>query len=174
MKRLLWTAFLALASLCLCQEKAAAQCAGGCCTPLGCFPVISGWWHEAKECAQKYHLCRLCNGTCWTANSHWPGACGSAGFCGGGCGKSWGSGCGSCGGWGCGSCLKSCLCGRATACCGNAPGPWYTFWPGPDGFMTSPYATPNWVYDMNFQTPAPVFPYGPVAAYPSYWVRSSW
>jgi hypothetical protein len=182
MKRLLWAALLALPILCLSQEKAAAQCAG-CCTPLGCFPIISGWWHQARECAQKYHLCRICSGTCWTANSHWPGASGLAcGSCGGGClkgcgscGKSWGS-CGGCGSGcgGCGSCFKSCFCGRLTGCCGNAPGPWYTFWPGSDGFMTSSYATPGWVYDMNFQTPAPIAPYGPVAAYPSYWVGSSW
>jgi len=168
MKRLLWAAVLALPIMSLSQEKAAAQCAG-CCTPLGCFPVISGWWHQAKVCAQKYHLCRICNGTCWTCNSHWPGACGSAcGLCGGSCGKGWGSGCGACG-----SCWKSCF-GRVTACCGNAPGPWYTFWPGTDGAMTSSYAAPNWVYDMNFQTPAPIPPYGPVAAYPSYWVGASW
>jgi hypothetical protein len=174
MRKLLWSGLLALPLLSIGWNRAAAW--GNCpsCTPFGCFPVINGWWQEAKICAHKYQACRMANGACWTGNSQWPGwnnsSCGSCGSGWGGCGK----GCGSCGGWGCGcaSCLKSCL-GGATACCGNAPGPWYTYWPtGPDGPMTSAYAQPGWVYDMHFQTPAPIYPYGPSSDFPSYWVAN--
>ncbi len=66
-------------------------------------------------------------------------------------------------------------------CAGQLPGPWYTYWPQPGtGMMTSQYAYPDWNYQYNFQTPAPVFPgYGPgavapvaavgAATYPNYW-----
>ena len=53
-------------------------------------------------------------------------------------------------------------------CPPDFPGPWYTYWPyNNPGVMTSPSETPGWVYDMHFQTPAPLYPYCPsaVAAY---------
>jgi hypothetical protein len=172
MKRLLWAALLALPMLLLGQQRAAADGCPGCCSPFGCFPVISGWWTELKQCVHNYQGCHSCGsyGGCGSCGSCWGGG-------GAGCASCWGGGGASCASCGGNSCISS-LCpkwgcfGRGpTGCCGNAPGPWYTYWPtGDGGPMTSPYATPGWVYDMHFQTPAPIPPYGAPAAYPSYWV----
>jgi hypothetical protein len=71
--------------------------------------------------------------------------------------------CGSCGyggGYGGGGCADG-------GCSGQVPGPWYTYWPyGGQNVMTSPVNYPYWVYDMHFQTPAPVPPYYPVSPTP--------
>jgi hypothetical protein len=73
-----------------------------------------------------------------------------------GCAPSFG-----CGGWGGDACGAS-----FDECHGVVPGPWYTYWPyGGAPVMTSPYNFPAWMYDDNFQTPAP-------SPYP-YWGASS-
>ncbi len=118
-------------------------------------------------------------------------------ICGTGFLKAWcepfGPCCAPCGTGGCGA--GGCGYGGGAvasydACHGVVPGPWYTYWPyGGQPYMTSPVQTPGWVYDMNFQTPAP-YPnpylgfgavaanpaaaaynvgFQPVGYYPSYW-----
>jgi hypothetical protein len=60
----------------------------------------------------------------------------------------------------CGGC-----CGGGYAdCTGNAPGPWYLYWPyGGGNVMTGPVVA-GWTYDSNFQQPAPIYPYWPARA----------
>src|SRR5207302_11264433 len=82
-------------------------------------------------------------------------------ICAAGCLKAWcepfccapsGGGCCGSGGYGGGGAAAT-----FNECSGVVPGPWYTYWPyGGQPAMTSPYETPGWVYENNFQLPAPV------------------
>jgi hypothetical protein len=94
-------------------------------------------------------------GSCWDISGCWRlkicAACNinchKEAFC---CSPSGGGGC--CAGENCG---------------GQAPGPWYVYWPyNGQAYMTAPQAYPGWAYDMHFQTPAPVYPYWPMSATP--------
>jgi hypothetical protein len=59
-------------------------------------------------------------------------------------------------------------CIRANLNTGLVPGPWYTYWAYDGGCsMSSPYATPCWTYESNFQTSAPIYPYWPTSPTPA-------
>ena len=148
MKRLMWAGLLAVPFLAIGPQRASAHlgagCNGTCLNLQGCFRLklcASGFlkaWHEPF-------------GPCCTAPCGGPPA--------GGCAT---GACGAPGGYG--YAMGNC---PGQDCSGQVPGPWYVYWPYTNPYvMTAPQEYPGWVYDMHFQTPAPIFPFWSPVAYP--------
>jgi hypothetical protein len=141
MKRLLVAALAALPMFLVAPHQAHAE--GGCLNLQGCFRVKICGTGCLKAWCEPF-CCAPCNSCACPG-----GGCGGGGYPGGGCP---GGGCNGCPGF--------------DECHGIVPGPWYTYWPyGGMPFQSSSEAYPAWVYDMHFQTPAPVpYPFWPAAS----------
>ena len=150
MKRLLTAGLLALPLLVLGQQSAFAwcnSCNGGCLNLQSCLRLKICYSGFLKAWCEPFGPC--CTGPCGG-----PGGGGGCATCGGG---GYGGPVGYAGGGdgGGGYCNNN-------DCSGYAPGPWYVYWPYTNPYVLSaPQEYPGWVYDMHFQTPAPIYPFWP-------------